>query len=363
MKSIRVGILAALLVGCAFAPVAVRAAEVKKLTPEDAAAADKVWKELQSASRPPNPPAEWSTKAPTPEDRAAFEKEVGKAASAAAAKAKEFYTRFPNHVRVQDAQQREKKLLQIAAQYGQEDATQKLADNPQVSAAEKLGQRMNQVHANAAKKQTNGVEAVIAEFEKGIRELARDYPDNPEVASQFMIIAKNSKPEKAREIYAEVLKGKASDEVKAEARKQLKVLGAVGQPFEMEFTAVDGRKVNVQEMKGKVVLIDFWATWCGPCVAELPKVKKIYNELHEKGFEIIGISFDKQKAGLMEFVDKQQMDWPQYFDGKGWGTKYGVEYEISSIPTMWLVDKKGNLRDLNARQDLEQKVKDLLAEK
>ena len=135
----------------------------------------------------------------------------------------------------------------------------------------------------------------------------------------------------------------------------------VGKPVDIKFTSIDGKKIDVSKMKGKVVLIDFWATWCGPCAAELPNVKRAYKKLHPKGFEIVGISLDSKESALRRFVKKEEMPWPQYFDGKGWKNSISTAHGIRSIPAMWLVDKEGNLADLNARADLEGKVEELLA--
>jgi thiol-disulfide isomerase/thioredoxin len=156
----------------------------------------------------------------------------------------------------------------------------------------------------------------------------------------------------------------ASSEDKAAAEKVLKSLKATAElkskPLEMKFTAVDGREVDLAKMRGKVVLIDFWATWCGPCVAELPNVLKAYKELHPKGFEIVGISLDSDKAELEAFVKEKGMEWPQFFDGKGWKNEIATTYDIQSIPAMWLVDQKGMVVDTSARSGLEEKVAKLL---
>ena len=137
----------------------------------------------------------------------------------------------------------------------------------------------------------------------------------------------------------------------------------LGKPLEIKFTSTDGIKVDLSKMKGKVVLIDFWATWCGPCVVELPNVKKAYAKLHPKGFEIVGISLDSNKDKLLNFIKEKEMPWPQYFDGLSWKNKISTRYGIRSIPAMWLVDKEGNLVDKNARRGLEGKVEKLLADK
>jgi thiol-disulfide isomerase/thioredoxin len=137
----------------------------------------------------------------------------------------------------------------------------------------------------------------------------------------------------------------------------------VGKPLELSFAAVDGRKINLADMKGKVVLVDFWATWCGPCVAEMPNVKKVYDKHHADGFEILGISLDESKVDLLRFLKKNEIAWPQYFDGQHWNNDVSFRFGIASVPTEWLVDKKGVLREVNVQGDLEGSVSALLQEK
>ena len=221
----------------------------------------------------------------------------------------------------------------------------------------------------ARKLEGKGMKAMLAEFETQIRSIQKDFPDRPEVYGALLEVAQGLGGEKGIAITKEVEASKAPDEFKkmaAGAREEIlaeqKKTERIGKPLDLKFTAIDGRAVDVAAMKGKVVLIDFWATWCGPCIGELPNVLAAYEKLHPKGFEIVGISFDQEKDTLEAFVKKRKMAWVQYFDGEGWGNKFGKEFGIRGIPSMWLIDKKGNLRDLEAREGLAAKVEKLLAE-
>ncbi|MBG30710.1 MAG: hypothetical protein CMI31_12015 [Opitutae bacterium] len=207
----------------------------------------------------------------------------------------------------------------------------------------------------------------VKEVERIARLLIKDYPEEFIPYAMLSFVARStSDNEKKTAILNQLAALEGSDEkiarIVGQAKGEIKKMEALGKPFEMKFTAVDGREVDVSKMKGNVVLIDFWATWCGPCVRELPSVKKAYAELHEQGFEIVGISLDNSEKKLTDFVAKNDMPWVQFCDGKGWKSALAQEHGIRSIPAMWLIDKEGNLVDQNARSGLEEKVKKYLAQ-
>ncbi len=139
---------------------------------------------------------------------------------------------------------------------------------------------------------------------------------------------------------------------------------AVGaEPVAFSVTSIDGKKLSPADYKGKVLLIDFWATWCGPCVMEMPNVKSVYSRYHAKGFEIVGISLDQSRDKLDAYLQQQQIEWPQYFDGKWWSNDVAVKYGITSIPTTVLIDRKGKIRYKTLRgKQLEKAVQELLDE-
>jgi thiol-disulfide isomerase/thioredoxin len=141
----------------------------------------------------------------------------------------------------------------------------------------------------------------------------------------------------------------------------LHVTAAGPAPLDLKFTSEDGHDIDLSKMRGKVVLVDFWATWCPPCRAEVPDVVATYKKYHDKGFEVLGISLDQDEDAMRTFTQQNEMTWPQFFDGKGWDNKIASDFGIQSIPTMWLVGKDGKIITVNARDDLSGQVAQALA--
>ena len=160
---------------------------------------------------------------------------------------------------------------------------------------------------------------------------------------------------------------KVLEEIAAHAdSKKLQDALATGKDFpDFSEKDINGKPISVSSLKGKVVLVDFWATWCGPCRGELPNVIATYKKHHDQGFEIIGVSLDEDRDKLDTFLKQQDgMTWPQYFDGQGWQNKLAVKYGVEAIPFAVLIGPDGKIIGKELRGEaLENAVADALAKK
>jgi peroxiredoxin len=125
--------------------------------------------------------------------------------------------------------------------------------------------------------------------------------------------------------------------------------------------SVNGDTIRLSSLKGKVVLLDFWASWCGPCRSSNKELVKLYPKYKAKGFEIFSVSIDDDKNKWANAIKKDKINWLQVNDAGGWDAKTAVKWNINAIPTSFLIDKKGKLLAMDLEgKELEKALKDLL---
>jgi peroxiredoxin len=134
----------------------------------------------------------------------------------------------------------------------------------------------------------------------------------------------------------------------------------------LDFTQLtpEGNSVSLSDFRGKYVLIDFWASWCGPCRKENPNVVNVYNKYHNDGFEVLGVSLDQNKENWLKAIESDGLVWTQVSDLKGWSNEVANQYGIKSIPSSLLIDPNGIIigKNLNGAE-LEFAIKEIFSSK
>jgi len=329
--------------------------------------ADDRWKELEKLQPPPTE---------KPNTRAEAIKQVTTMFSTVKAAAEAFVKAYPADIRSWQARmlivRAEMQLRRFAGQPTDPEGDQKkldeiinAADAPASVKGEASFMRVMTLGAALDKTKPETYAAIFTAAE----DFLAKYPAHPLAAkmkaAEVQLATDDSTPEGEA-----ILKKLSADPVKeladlatAALEHRKKTAALKTKPVDLKFTSADGHDIDVANYRGKVVLVDFWASWCGPCMGEMPNVVSTYGKLHEKGFEILGISLDQKKEDMDGALKKQNMTWPQYFDGGGWQNKISSAYGIQSIPAAWLLDKKGMLRETDLRGEaLGAAVEKLLAE-
>lgn len=206
--------------------------------------------------------------------------------------------------------------------------------------------------------------SLAAEIEERIADLVRKNQAEPRALSFQLArtdLMLRFDYEKGLALLEELIKG--PDQKLAEAAKaRLQKAQMIGQPMDLQFTAVDGSSVDLRALRGNIVLVDFWASWCPDCIREMPAIRQSYQKYRDKGFAVVGISLDKDAQALSNFVARKLIPWPQYFDGKGWGNEFATKYGVRAIPEMWLINQRGEVVSTNVSpEQLEQRIAQLLS--
>ena len=198
---------------------------------------------------------------------------------------------------------------------------------------------------------------------------ADQFPKDLKVGVALLSIGQNAmmdgQYDTAKDIHRLALDLQLGGGITQQAEQTVQKLEMVGKPFPVSGPTLSGSEINIDELKGKVVLVDFWATWCGPCLEELPNVQQVYEKYHDQGFEIRAVCLDRTKDALDKFVAQRKIPWAQiFFDEEGkrwWSNPVAEQYGIHGIPATFLVDREGNLARFEVRgPTLEPAVMELL---
>ena len=200
-------------------------------------------------------------------------------------------------------------------------------------------------------------------LEKEISDYEKDFPDD-ESGKDLVRLRVRLLQATAPDRLTATLEGLTKSPNKASAAAAHDQLALLTQPLDLKFDSVtDGQSVDLAKLRGKVVLLDFWATWCGPCMAKLPEIQQINAKYKDQGFQLLGISLDQDKDALLKTVKSKKMDWPEYFDGKGWENAVSMRFGVQAIPAAWLVDKQGIAHSVGEDDDLDAEIAKLIADK
>jgi len=232
----------------------------------------------------------------------------------------------------------------VAALKGDDDKTQGLANDARLI----LGQALAQTGAPVAKV-AEALKPIIdgADMTKGQKSVMGGIEAMQALTEAMVDAGDTAGALKAWEDWHDRM---AHPQLQQMAKSEMDAIKSVGTaPTAFNVSAMDDKDINLNQYKGKVLLIDFWATWCGPCKAELPNVIETYKKWHEAGFEVLGISLDQDKAALDAFLKSNDMPWRQHFDGKGWENEVAQLYGVRSIPATYLLDREGKIVKMNVR--------------
>lgn len=188
------------------------------------------------------------------------------------------------------------------------------------------------------------------------------YPLDRRVAPLLveMATAYDSLPRKKAALLYQAVPLTNDEGLKQRIDDDLKRVAMLGRPLKMEFVSIQGEPVNVEQYHGKVVVIVFFADWSPPSLETLVELQRIVKPLPSSQVQMLGVSLDENKDTLLAVLKERGIDWPVCFDGKSWESPMVRPFGINALPTVWVLDRAGALRTLNARYDAASLIRELV---
>lgn len=190
------------------------------------------------------------------------------------------------------------------------------------------------------------------------------YTDSIESAHTLSVMATTFGKKKTSELYSSLTQRVKDSEDGKLISKYLSINQdpEIGDHFiDFEMQSPEGETRKLSEYKGKIILLEFWASWCGPCQWEMPNLKKVYEEFHNDGFEVFAVSFDENKESWTKAIEKDNLNWCHVSELKSIGNTAGLIYGVYGIPANFLINENGIIIARNLRgDDLEEKLKEVM---